>query len=165
MRTFYDLIREQVDKRDYIAALVAHNIVLEGMAYPVYRYEIRYWSTLDPALSQIIQGAFADEVQHVSFGMTYLRDNIRYSPELRNRVTQLARDCNRLMTAVFESAIDRYIALYQEAANAHLDLMGDIEIFPGRRMAQITEEEQVRTLLAEIQQEHRKRLGQIGIEA
>jgi hypothetical protein len=69
------------------------------------------------------------------------------------------------MTAVFESVIDRYIALYQEAANAHLDLMGDIEIFPGRRMAQITEEEQVRTLLAEIQQEHRKRLGQIGIEA
>ncbi len=37
------------------------------------------------------------------------------------------------MTAVFESVIDRYIALYQEAANAHLDLMGDIEICPGRR--------------------------------
>lgn len=164
MRTFYDLIREQVDRRDYIAALVAHNIVLEGMAYPVYRYEIRYWSVLDPALSQIIQGAFADEVQHVTFGMAYLRDAMRGSTALRNRVTTLARDCNVLMTSVFESVIDRYIALYQEAANAHLDLMGDIEIFPGRRIAQTGEEEQVRLLLAEIQQEHRKRLGQIGIE-
>jgi len=163
MRAFYDVIREQVDKGDFIGALVAHNIILEGMAYPVYRYEIKYWSRLDPALSRIIQGAFADEVHHVTFGEAYIRDFVAKSPEARNRVTALAHDCRRLLTEVFEAVIHKYIGLYQEAANAHMDLMGDIQIFSGTRMADVSEEEQVRRLLAEIQFEYEKRLRLIGI--
>lgn len=163
MKSFYDLIREQADSGDYVGALVAHNIVLEGMAYPVYRYEIKYWSKLDPCLSRMIQSAFADEVRHVGFGEAFIANEIRRSPDVRNRVRTLTHDCNRLMTSMFEAVIHKYIGLYQEAANAHMDLMGDIPIFPGMKMADVSEEDQVRQLLFEIQTEYKQRLAHIGL--
>jgi len=164
MRQFYDLIREQVDRKDYVAAMLAHNIILEGMAYPVYRYEIKYWSRLDPGLSQIIQGAFADEVHHVSYGEAFIRSLIDADLALKNRVDRMLGDFEKLMTGVFEAVIHHYIGLYQAAADAHMELMGDINIFPGKRIADMSEEEQVRTLLAEIRAEHAARLGVLGIE-
>jgi len=163
MRQFYDLINEQVDRKDYVSALLAHNVILEGMAYPVYRYEIKYWSRLDPGLSQVIQGAFADEVHHVSYGEAYVRSLVQGDLAMRNRIDGLLKDFERLMTGVFGAVIDHYIGLYQAAANAHMDLMGDIVIFPGKRIAELSEEEQVRMLLNEIRQEHAKRLATLGI--
>lgn len=163
MRNFYDLIGEQVDRKDYAAALIAHNVILEGMAYPVYRYEIKYWSRLDAGLSQMIQGAFADEVHHVSYGEAYVRSLIQGDVALRNRVDRLLKDFEQLMTGVFEAVIAHYIGLYQAAADAHMDMMGDIVIFPGKRIADLTEEEQVRMLLEEIRREHAKRLETLGI--
>lgn len=165
MAAFYDLIREQTDKGDYVGALVAHNIILEGMAYPVYRYEIKYWSRLDPCLARMIQSAFADEVRHVDFGEAFIANEMRRSPEARNRVRKLSADCSALMTGMFNAVIHKYIGLYQAAADAHMDLMGDIQIFPGVKMAEISEEEQVRRLLAEIQAEYDKRLSHLGLAA
>lgn len=165
MKGFYDLIAEQVDRGDYVAALVAHNVILEGMAYPIYRYEIKYWSKLDPSLSQMIQNVFADEVHHVSYGESYLRSLMRVDAVQRQRIERLARDCKILMAAVFEAAIHRYIGLYQAAADAHQDLMADIMIFPGRRMNELSEEDQVRLLLQEIEAEHAQRLAVIGVQA
>ncbi|MFZ3088262.1 MAG: ferritin-like domain-containing protein [Methylotenera sp.] len=163
MQQFYDLIKEQVDKEDYVAALIAHNIILEGMAYPVYRYEIKYWSKLDPGLSQIVQGAFADEVHHVSYGEAYIRNLIASDVTLRNRINILLGDFEKLLIGVFEAVILHYVGLYQAAADAHKSLMGDIVIFPGKKMADLSEEEQVRLLLDEVRQEHAKRLVTIGI--
>lgn len=163
LRTFYDLIREQVDRGDLVSAMVAHNIVLEGMAYPIYRYEIKYWSKLDPGLSRMIQGAFADEVHHVGFGEAFVADAVRHSPAVRARVTKLCREASGLMNNVFNSVVRKYIGLYQTVADRHRDLMGDIQIFPGKLMADISEEDQVRTLSADIQRELSKRLAAIHI--
>jgi 1,2-phenylacetyl-CoA epoxidase catalytic subunit len=164
MKTFYDLISEQVDRKDYVAALIAHNVILEGMAYPVYRYEIKYWSRLDAGLSQMIQGAFADEVHHVSYGEAYVRHLLQGDVAMRNRVDTLLRQFEQLMTGVFEAVIDHYIGLYQAAATTHMDLMGDIMIFPGKRIAELSEEDQVRLLLQEVRDEHAKRLQTLGIQ-
>ncbi len=163
MQNFYDLIDEQVDKGDFASALLAHNVVLEGMAYPVYRYEIKYWSRFDKGLSQIIQGAFADEVHHVTFGEAMIRQHCKRGHTTKASISKLAREFHLLMKEVFEGVISHYIGLYQEAANAHMDLIGDIEIFPGHIMANITEEDQVRLLLKEIQDEHHNRLERIGL--
>ncbi len=164
MQTFYDLICEQVDTGNFIAAMLAHNVILEGMAYPVYRYETRYWSRLDPGFSRMIHGAFADEVHHVRFGEALMREHSRGSVESRNKLSRLAAEFHDLMEGVFDGVLTHYIGLYQEAANAHMDLMGDLEIFPGHTMATTSEEEQVRILLAEVEEEHSKRLARIGLE-
>jgi hypothetical protein len=164
LRSFYDLILEQVDKKDFYAASIAQNIILEGMAYPVYRYEIKYWSRFDAGLSRTIQGAFADEVHHVGFGEAINRDHIKkIGVEERNRIQRMTEQFHILMRDVFEEIIRHYIGLYQECANQYMDVMAEIEIFPGRKMANVSEEEQTRLLLKEIQDEHQERLGRLGL--
>ncbi|WP_441289778.1 ferritin-like domain-containing protein [Sorangium sp. KYC3313] len=164
MKTFYDLILEQVDKGDFVAGSLALNSILEGMAYPVYRYEMKYWSRFDVGLSQLIKDAFADEVQHVGFGTTTLGHMIKDDVAVRNQVQKLAPEFHRLMMDVFESIIRHYIGLYQEAANNHMDEIGDLEIFPGRKMADTSEEEQVRIVMHEVEQEYSSRMASVGVE-
>jgi hypothetical protein len=164
VRSFYDLILEQVDKGDFIAGSLAQNIVMEGMAYPLYRYEIKYWSRIDPSLSQIIRGAFADEAHHVGFGEAVVSRHLeRLDPPQKARLRQLLGQFSGLMTEAFEQVIKHYIGLYQECANQYMAVMGDVEIFPGHQMAQLSEEDQVRLLLEEIRQEHAARAARIGI--
>jgi len=164
VRNFYDLILEQVDKGDFIAGSLAQNIVMEGMAYPLYRYEIKYWSRIDPSLAQIIRGAFADEAHHVGFGEAVVgRHLARLDAPQKARLRQLLAQFSGLMTEAFEQVITHYIGLYQECANQYMGVMGDVEISPGHRIAQLSEEDQVRLLLEEIRQEHAARAARIGI--
>jgi hypothetical protein len=164
IRKFYDLLLEQVDKGDFIAGSLAQNIVMEGMAYPLYRYQIKYWSKIDPSLSQMIRGAFADEVHHVSYGEAIIRHHIKgLDPGRKSRLDALIGEFSKLMTEAFDQAINHYIGLYQECANQHMALMGDIEIFPGQKMATISEADQVRMLLGEIKREHSQRATRIGL--
>jgi 1,2-phenylacetyl-CoA epoxidase catalytic subunit len=163
MRKFYDLISEQTDKGDFAGAMLAHNVVLEGMAYPVYRYEAAYWSIFAPHLTRIIRGAFADEVHHVRFGESIMRRYLEVGTDSRNRIQGLVKDFHSLMTEVFEAAIHHYIHLYQLVANQYQEVTSQIEIFPNRKMSDVTEEEQVQILLREIQAEHSRRLARIGL--
>lgn len=164
IRKFYDLLLEQVDKGDFIAGSLAQNIIMEGMAYPLYRYQIKYWSRTDPSLSQMIRGAFADEAHHVTYGEAIIGHHIKgLDPGRKSRLQTLMGDFATLMTEAFDQAINHYIGLYQECANQHMDIMGDIEIFPGTKMATISEADQVRMLLNEIQQEHKQRTVRIGL--
>lgn len=163
MRRFHDLIYEQVDKSDFLGSTIALNFILEGMAYPVYRYESKYWSRLDPGLSQLILGAFQDEVQHVGFGEAVVRSALKGDVGARNRVRRLVGDFHVLMREVFHEVISHYIGLYQEAANNYLDIMGDVEIFPGHTIARTSEEDQVRILLSEVETEHGRRVEKLGI--
>ena len=163
MRKFYDLITEQVDKGDFASAMMAHNIVLEGMAYPIYRYESAYWSVFDPQLTQLIRGAFADEVHHVKFGEAIISRYTKMGDDSRNRMLRLATEFHQLMTEVFEATIRHYIHLYQLVANQYMPLIGDIEIFRGKAMRDVSEADQVRILLNEIQVEHQTRMQRIGL--
>ena len=93
-----------------------------------------------------------------------MRQHSQGSIATRNQLSRLAAEFHRLMKDVFHGVITHYIGLYQEAANAHMDLMGDLEIFPGRGMATTSEADQVRILLQEVEDEHSKRLARIGLE-
>lgn len=164
MRKLFELIQEQIDKRSFIGAAVGQNLILEGMAFPVYRYESRYWSYFDPGLSQIIRGAFADEVQHTGYGESYLRFVVARDVASRALVSDLVRQFYVLMKEMFETLIAKYVGLYQSAADEHMEDIGHIPIFPGRCMRDMNEEEQFRTLLAEIEKEYRNRTASIGID-
>ncbi len=68
------------------------------------------------------------------------------------------------MTEVFESTIDHYIGIYQLAANAYMDEIGDICIFPGKKMRDLSEKEQVEILMRDVNEECDKRLERIGLQ-
>lgn len=163
LRSFYDLIREQVDRGDFAGAMMAHNIILEGMAYPIYRYESAYWSVFDPSLTQLIRGAFADEVHHVRYGEAIISRYTKLGDESRNKMLRLATEFHQLMTEVFASSIQHYIHLYQLVTDQYMDEVGDIEIFQGKKMRDVSEKDQVYILLEQIQQEHTTRMQRIGL--
>jgi 1,2-phenylacetyl-CoA epoxidase catalytic subunit len=163
LKKFFDLLDEQLDKKNFDGAVIGHNLILEGMAYPIYRYETRYWSKFDPGLSQLINGAFRDEVHHNRYAEEYLKSRVRKDASARNQVLDLVRQFHLLMTDIFDNAVRHYIGLYQEAANGHMDVLGDIEIFPGKKMADMSEEDQTRRLQQEIQDEYKIRLRNLGL--
>ena len=76
---------------------------------------------------------------------------------------KLADEFHKLMTAVFESSIAHYIHLYQLVTDQYMDEVGDIEIFQGRKMRDVSEKDQAYILMEQIQQEHATRMQRIGL--
>ena len=165
IKKFFEAIDEQMDKGNFLAGLVGQNLILEGMAYPIYRYEMRYWSYFDPGLSHIIKGAFADEVNHTGLGETYLRFAISSDIEKKNQIAKLTKDFHLLMKEVFEASIKKFIGLYTAASTPYMKDIGGIEIFDKKFMHELSEKEQTLMLLEQIQKEFKMREQKIGLVA
>jgi hypothetical protein len=63
LKRFLERCYEVADHGSFVDALVLMNLVLEGMAHPVYAYEERYWKPIDPYLAQLVRSSFIDEDQ------------------------------------------------------------------------------------------------------
>lgn len=163
-REFLDLLQEGVEARDFETGLVGLNIILEGMAFPLYGYQMRYWKTFDPGLADVIEGAFKDEVRHVGFGEKHLAYRLNRDPSARGRVQKRVNDLGLKMRDVFTQFLRYFIGFYDLAVRDHMDLVGGVEIIPGRMLADTSAEEQARWLEAEILKVHRKRLARIGLD-
>jgi hypothetical protein len=163
-RGFFDLLLESVDKGDFEAGIVGLNVILEGMALPLYGYEMRYWRPFDPALVAIIEGAFRDECRHVGFGEKHLAWLLARDPGARARVQRRVDDLARKMRDVFKEFLDSFVGFYDLAVQEFPERCAKVEIVPGRRLADTAADEQVRWLEAEIKRGHKKRLERIGLE-
>ena len=162
IQKFFDLLDEQLDKNNFIGGLIGQNLILEGMAYPLYRYEMKYWSYFDPRLSEVIAGAFADEVNHTALGESYLKQLLKDHSK-HAEVRKLVDQFHKIMSEVFDALIRRYIGLYQAAMDPYSDKLAHIEVFKGKKMVDLSEKEQTLTLLSEIQQEFKYREALIGL--
>jgi hypothetical protein len=163
-RGFFDLLLEAVDKGDFEAGVVGLNVILEGMAFPLYDYEMRYWKPFDPGLVSIIEGAFRDECRHVGFGEKALAHRLAHDPGARQRVQKTADDLSRKMRDVFADFLGSFVGFYDLAIQDHPERCAGLEILPGRPLVATTAEEQVRWLESEIAAGHRKRLARIGLD-
>ena len=88
-RKFIDLCYEVADRGAFVDGLVLTNLVLEGMAYPLYGYEERYWKPVDPYLGRLIASAFSDETRHVAFGAALVGAALDDDRQARARVQRL----------------------------------------------------------------------------
>jgi len=163
-REFFDLLLEAVDAGDFEGGVVGLNVILEGMASPLYDYEMRYWRPFDPGLVAIIDGAFKDECRHVGFGEKCLAWRLRRDAGLRARVQRRVDELSKKMRVVFAEFLAAFVGFYDLAVSEHPERARDIEIIPGRRLVETSAEEQVRWLEAEIRRGHRRRLERIGLD-
>ncbi|MBI3722617.1 ferritin-like domain-containing protein [bacterium] len=163
-RGFLDLLLEMTAAGDFEAVIVGLNIILEGMAFPLYDYEMRYWRPFDPALVEIINGAFKDECRHVGFGEKHLAWRLSRDPLVRARVQRRIDDLSRKMRDVFKEFLAAFVGFYDLAVQEYPERCSGVEIIPGRRLLETSAEDQVRWLEHEIVLGHRKRLGRIGLE-
>lgn len=163
LRRFIDRCFEVAEGGDYAEGLTLVNLVLEGMAYPLYAYEQRYWRPVDPYLAQLVRGAFVDETRHVTYGSHLVRALLADDPARRARVRRLCHEARDALAEVFRYYIRSFVGLFDAVARRHRDVFAGAEFAPGRLIAATPYEEQVATIHASIQQEHERLLGQAGL--
>ena len=160
---FLELCDEVIDRGDFIEGLVLMNLVFEGMAYPLYAYEQRYWDTIDPYLSSLIRSAFADESRHVSYGARIVKEMLDGHHGHRARVSALCRDATLLMNEVFEYYVRKFVKLFDSVARLHKALFADAEFEKGRLIAETPYTEQIAAIHHSINSQHRQILTRAGL--
>jgi tRNA-(MS[2]IO[6]A)-hydroxylase (MiaE)-like len=165
LRRFLDHCYEVADRGTFVEGLVLMNLVLEGMAHPLYAYEQRYWQPADPYLTRLIASAFADETRHVAMGAATVRGFLDADPGVRARCQRLADDGRRLMGEVFDYYIRKFVGLFDAVARRHQALFAGACFEPGRLVAETPYAEQVSAIRARIDEEHRRLLRRAGLAA
>jgi hypothetical protein len=163
LRKFLDLCYEVADRGDFVEGLVLTNLVLEGMAYPLYGYEERYWAPVDPYLARLIRSAFADETRHVAFGAALVRGALDGDAAARARVQRLVDDARQVMGEVFAYYVRKFVGLFDAVARRHAALFAAAEFEPGRRLADTPYEEQIACIRQSIDREHGRLLLRAGL--
>jgi len=165
LQRFLDLSYETADRGTFVDGLVLMNLVLEGMAHPLYGYEQRYWQPVDPYLTRLIGSAFADETRHVALGAATVRAFLDGDAPARARCQRLVREGRQIMAEVFGYYIRKFVGLFDAVARRHQALFAGAEFEPGRRVADTPYADQVKAIHFRIDQEHRRLLGRAGLVA
>lgn len=163
LQRFLDHCYEVVDRGNFVEGMTIMNLVFEGMAYPLYAYEKRYWLSVDPYLSSLIHSAFADESRHVAYGATLIRTLLEGDAQRKAKVTALCREATLVMEEVFDYYIRKFVKLFDTVAKVHTDLFAEVEFAPGRLVSRTPYEEQIRTIQKSIKQQHDMLLERAGL--
>lgn len=163
LRRFMERCYEVADGGSFVDGMVLTNLVLEGMAYPLYAYEERYWKPVDPFLARLVRAAFIDETRHVAFGAGLVRALLRDDPARRARAAALCAEARLAMGEVFEFYVREFVGLFDAVARLHPDLFAGAELAPGHRIADTPYEEQVGMIQASIEKEHARLVARAGL--
>jgi len=163
LRRFINHCNEIVDRGDFAEGLTLMNLVFEGMAYPLYAYEQRYWEPLDPYLAQLVRSAFVDESRHVAYGAELVRQLLQGDAAKLARIRRLSEEATRAMTEVFDYYVRKFVKLFDIVAKLHGDLFTTAEFAPGRRIADTPYAEQVAAIQHSMTLQHTALLERAGL--
>lgn len=163
LRKFLERSYEVIDGGDFIEGLTLMNLIFEGMAYPLYAYESRYWDRVDPYLTRMIQNAFADESRHVMYGAQLVNKLLKGDTARKARVQKMTREMTQLMNQVFKYYVRKFVKLFDAVSRRHKDLFADSEFAPGRKICETPYEEQIATIHHSIKTQHDKILTRAGL--
>jgi hypothetical protein len=164
LRRFIDHCNEVVDRGDFIEGLTLMNLVFEGMAYPLYAYEQRYWEPLDPYLAQLVRSAFIDESRHVAYGAELVSELLRGDAAKQARVRRLGQEATRAMSEIFDYYVRKFVKLFDIVAGQHRELFAAAEFAPGRRIAETPYVEQVEAIQQSMSRQHAALLARAGLD-
>jgi hypothetical protein len=132
------------DQRDFIAGAVILTIIVEGVLAPSAELSERKWRLLDPAGAEIERCAGIDEIRHLTVGAAVVRQYLEKHPEERPRVLDIIMQGRELWTTLpaMDVILKRELS-FQAGLEQHADVVGDYEIWPGRRLIDTTAEERL----------------------
>jgi len=164
LRSFIQRCYEVADGGSFIDGMVLTNLVLEGMAHPLYSYEERYWKPVDPYLARLVRGAFIDETRHVAFGADVVRTLLLDDPARRAKAAALCAEARLAMREVFSFYVREFVSLFDSVARLHPEVFADAELAPGRLITATPYEEQVAMIHASIDKEHARLIARAGLD-
>lgn len=132
------------DQRDFIAGVVILTILVEGVLAPAAELSERKWRLLDPAAAEIERGANIDEIRHLTVGSDVVRKYLAEHPDEKQRVLDLITRGRALWAQLPTTDVIVKRELYfQEGLEQQAEIVGDYEVWPGRRLIDTTPEERL----------------------
>lgn len=154
------------DDLDFVGGVVLLTTLVEGVLAPAFEQSEVKWRPLDPAMADIERGAGIDEVRHLAVGSSLVREHVRAHPEETERLVDLVRKGMGLFTELpVPAQLAGWEALFQEGMGQHPDVIGDYEIWPGRRLLDTTPDERLTRTLEMTTKIHLNRLNEMGLGA
>ena len=134
------------DEGDFVGGVAIFTIVIEGVLAPAAELSERKWEPLDPAASEIARGAAIDEIRHLTVGSSIIREHLIADPHYRPRLMDIMREGRKLWDSLPDKTyVMQREDLFQQGMAEHADLIGDYEVWPGRRLLDTTGEERYAT--------------------
>ncbi|GAA3030990.1 VlmB-like protein [Actinokineospora globicatena] len=158
-------LRIMRDDRDFIGGVVMMAIILEGALAPAAELSERKWRPLDPAAADIDKGAGIDEIRHLTVGAAIARQYLLDNPHERPRVLDLIQRGMRLWSQLpTHEMVLRREQLFQEGMLEQAAVVGDYEIWPGRRLIDTTPDERLDAAERWADDMKHKRLVYMGLD-
>lgn len=152
------------DDADFVGGVVTMAIILEGALAPAAELSERKWRPLNPVASEIDKGAGIDEIRHLTVGAAIAKQHLAEHPADRDRVAELIRRGMHLWTVLpVHDMVHRREVLFQAGLERHAAVVGDYEIWPGRRLVDTTPEERQAMADRWSQEMRESRLVYIGL--
>jgi hypothetical protein len=134
-------VREQ---QDFIGGVIILTVLVEGVLAPAAELSERKWRVLDPAAAEIEKGAGIDEIRHLTVGSSIVRQHLLDHPSDKPRLAELIGRGQQMWGSVpVLDMLARRERLFQEGLEQHADVVGDYEIWPGRRLIDTTAQERI----------------------
>jgi hypothetical protein len=135
-------VRTVRDEGDFVGAVAAFTIVVEGALAPAAELSERKWDRLDPAAGEIARGSAIDEIRHLTVGSSIVKEHLIRHPEYRSRVMEIISAGRELWDGVpsRKYTLQRE-ELFQEGMQEHVGMLEGYEVFPGRLLLETTAEE------------------------
>jgi hypothetical protein len=132
-------LRVMRDERDFIGGVVMMTIIIEGALAPAAELSERKWRPLNLAAAEIDRGAGIDEIRHLTVGAAVARQYLQDFPHEKARVLDLVDEGMGMWRQLpVHEMVNRREQLFQQGLEAHADIVGDYEIWPGRRLIDTT---------------------------
>jgi hypothetical protein len=149
---------------DFIGGVIFLTVIGEGALAPAAEMSERKWRLLDPAASEISQGANLDEIRHLGVGAEVVREHLQRYPGERARIFDLIQRGMQLWhdLPILELLVERE-QLFQAGLEQYRHLLGDYEIVPGRPLAQTTVEERIMLQSGWSDEMRHRRLARMGL--
>jgi hypothetical protein len=153
------------DNADFVGGVVSMAIILEGALAPAAELSERKWRPLDPAAAEIDRGAGIDEIRHLTVGAAIAKQYLTEHPSARDRVASLIAAGMRMWTVLpVHDMVRRRELLFQRGLEQHADLVGDYEVWPGRRLVDTSPDERQAKADEWSREMRESRLAYIGLE-
>lgn len=152
------------DEGDFIGGVVVLTVLVEGVLAPAAQLSELKWRPLDPAAADVERGAGIDEIRHLTVGSSIAREYFLRHPEDRARILELIQHGRQMWAELPASdLVYQREVLFQEGLKQHAAVVGDYEIWPGRRLVDTTAEERLHTALEWSARMQDQRLRYMGL--
>lgn len=99
---FKQRLLDLVAGRDWEAAILAQNVILEALEFAVFQTHAQ---TADPITREVLQGIVKDERRHIGFGENELGRRLISAPHIRARLGQVKREMDHLVLDTLEETM------------------------------------------------------------